>query len=360
MFFPTKTKTLKNRQRRLGIFMPLALVIFLGVLGPGLLAPNALAQDAPLDRLQAYIERNEELLNWARDLVLETESGPARRVLHQAGDLHQRSISRMTEGRLQLSFGLASRAREAVWSAVGQAREAMGLEERLRIKVEQFRDRYGRLVDRARELQNETALGILNRAEHQAIRAGELYQQGDLRLAMKLFDNAERLVKRAERMLANGTGPEQIDRVIERVANLIDHTRERLGDSADPAALKLLSEAGEALDRSRESRNNGQPDRALRMAGQAGKLARRAARLSGLGPDEEGLRRQLDHFDQRHQRIGDRVHDAHSETARRLFERALELGQQAHSSADDQQVEQALRQIRAAHDLLNQTEDLLR
>lgn len=247
-----------------------------------------------------------------------------------------------------------------MWSAVGQAREAMGLEERLRIRAERFRDIHGNLMDRAREAQNEEALDFLRRAEHQAVRARELYLQGDLRLAMKLFENAETLMHRAGRIIADSSRPEQIDREIERVAHRIENVRERLGDGADPAAVQLLAEADEALDRSRESRDNGQPDRALHMATMAGKLARRAARLGGFGEEGEALQRQLDRFDQRQQRVGDKVRDSGSDAAHAMFQRALDLGERAHSSANDQQTEQALRQVRAAHDLLNHTEDLLR
>jgi hypothetical protein len=339
------------------VLLPVFLSI---VLGLSFSAPSALAQDSQLEQLRDYLERNEELLHWAHDLVTETESQPARRVLQQANDLHQRSINLLEDGKPVLSFGVARRAREAIWSAVGQAREAMGLEERFRLRVERFRDMHGNLMDRARDLQNEEALDFLRRAEHQAIRAREVYLQGDLRLAMKLFENAEALTRRAARILADSASPEQIDREIERVANNIEQVRERLGDGADPAALRLLSEADEALDRSRESRDNGQPGRALQMVSLAGKLTRRAAKMGGLSADVEGLQRQLDHFDQRQQRIGDRVRESGSDGAQTMFQRALDLGARARSSANDQEVELGLRQIRAAHDMLNHTEDLLR
>ncbi len=323
-------------------------------------APSALAQGNFLEQLLTYLDRNEELLLWAHDLVAETESGPARQVLRHADQLHRRSISLMEEGKFHLSIGVARRVREAVWSAVGQARQAMGLEERLRIRSERFRDMHGNLMDRARDLQNEEVLGLLGRAEHQAFRAREMYLQGDLPLAMKLFENAEGLTRRAARILADSSSPEQIEREIERVADGIEILRESLGDGADPAALKLLSEADEALDRSRGSRDNGQPGRALQMVALAGKLSRRAARLGGIAPDEAGLQRQLDHFDQRQHIIGEQIQETGSDSARNMYQRALDLGERAHSSANEQQWEKALRQIRAAHDLLNHTEDQLR
>jgi len=336
------------------------LLVLSFVLGLILTSSTATAQDNQLERLQTYLERNEELLIWAHDLVSETESNPARRVLRQARDLHQRSLALMDDGKLNQSFGVARRVREAVWSAVGQAREAMGLEERLRIRDERFRDRQGNLLDRARKMHNESSLDFLRKAEHQATRARELYLQGDLPMAMKLFENAETLLDRAARILGDNASPEQVDNKIEQVATQIENVRERLGDAADPAAVKLLTEADEALARSRESRDSGQLGRALQMASRAGKLARHATHLSGQDAGEDGLKRQLDSFDFRQQKIAEKVNEVGSEAALDMLQKALELGERAHASADEQEIEQALRQIRAAHDLLNHTEDMLR
>ena len=51
---------------------------------------------------------------------------------------------------------------------------------------------------------------------------------------------------------------------------------------------------------------------------------------------------------------------ANVDKSRKMFQRALDLGERARNSANEQQFEQALRQIRAAHDLLNHAEDMLR
>ena len=124
---------------------------------------NAAAQQSG-DRVRQYIERTEELLVWAKGLVAETESGPARRVLKQAADLHQHSQGLFERGQMVSSLGVARRARDAVWHAVRVAREAMGLEERIRIRVERFRDQHGQLMERAQEAHEVQALEFLDRA----------------------------------------------------------------------------------------------------------------------------------------------------------------------------------------------------
>ncbi len=86
----------------------------------------------------------------------------------------------------------------------------------------------------------------------------------------------------------------------------------------------------------------------------------RAASLNGTGPDEEAVRRQMDRFDQRSERVADAVRDSGSKQARNMYERALNHRAQAAEALVEGNREVALRQIRAAHDLLGQAEDLVR
>ncbi len=312
------------------------------------------------DSIRLYIERTEELLLWARGLVVETASEPARRVLGQAADLHQRSWRLFEQGRMIEALAVARRARDAMWHAVRVAREAMGLEERIRIRAERFRDQHGQLMERAREMNNQQALEFLERASRQAGRARDIYHQGDFKLAWKLLEQAGDLMQRAARLLADGAGPERLERELERTRELIDRTRDRLGSEATEGQRRLLAEAEEALQRSLTARDQGHPGRALQMTGLAANLARRAIRDGGSGQDDEALRRQLDRFDARAERLADRVRESGSQPARRIYERALGQKDRAVATGQAGDPELALRQIRAAHDLLNQAEDLIR
>ncbi len=331
----------------------LMLVVFALVPAP---APAQMVSDS----IQQYIERTEELLVWAQGLVVETESETARQVLRQAAELHQRSMNMYERGMMRESLSVARRARDAMWHAVRVAREAMGLEERIRIRAERFRDQYGHLMERARDSHNQPAIDFLERALRQAGRSRDLYRQGDFKLAWKLLEQAGDLMQRSARLLADGGGPERMERELERTRQLIDNTRDRLGAETTPAQRQMLAEAEETLQRALAARDQGRPGRALQMADLAGNLARRAARDAGNGPDEEAVRRQLDRFEARAERIGDQVREAGSAPARQMYERALrqrDRAAEAHRAGDP---ERALRQIRAAHDLLNQADDLLR
>jgi len=318
------------------------------------------AQTGGRDQLQQYLERNQELLEWAKELVVETGSGPARRVLSQANDLHQRSQGLFQGGRMLESYNVARRSRAAIGHAVRIARESMGLEERIRIRADRLREQHGQLMERARDLNSAQAVDFLQRARLQADRAREQYRQGDFKLAWKILEQADDLMRRAARILADAVGPERLEREIERTGMLIGQARDRVADDPDAAGRKLLEDAEDAQRRAREALGQGETGRALQMTTLARRLATRAGRMQGSAPDQEAVRRQLERFDERATAIGDRIREAGSEPARNIYEKARQRREQAANSLAAGEDEQALRQIRAAHDFLNQAEDLIR
>lgn len=331
------------------------LVLFLAIAVPG----PVRAQHA-VDGIQQYIEQTEELLLWAQGLVAETESEPARLVLRQAATLHQSSKRMLNQGRMIEAMAVARRARDAMWHAVRVAREAMGLDERIRIRVERFRDQYDLLSERAREARNEQALEFLERARQQADRARDIYRQGDFKLSWRLLEQAGDLMQRAARLLADSVGPERIEQELERTRQVIDNIRDRLGSRATPVQQQLLAEAEESLQRALAARDQGQPGRALQMSGLARNLARRAGQGGGGGPNEGAVRSQLERFEVRAERLGDPVRESGSAPARKLYGRALEQRDRATAAQGEGDLERALRLLRAGHDLLNQVEDLIR
>ncbi len=342
-------------------------MLFKGILGgflmlmmAGLTPDLASAQGNGLEQIQAYLERTEELLLWAQEMVSETQSVPARKVLSQAADLHRRSQGLMGNGRKLEALGVSRRSRAAMWHSVRLARESMGYEERIRIRAERFRDQHSQLSERALEAGDRQALEFLRRAEHNANRAREQYHQGDFKLSWKMLEQAGDLMRRAARLLADGTTPERLEMEMERARMLIERTRDKLAENSDPQARRLLAEAEESLVRAREGMNQGQPGRALQMTGLARQLAVRAASLGAGGPGEEAVRRQLERFDDRSARVADGVRDSGSQQARDMFEKALRHRTRAAEALAEGNREMALRQIKAAHDLLGQAEDLIR
>ena len=313
MFSTSSLSGEKNPGRRKCISVRVFPIVFLLSLMVGFVSGSARAQD--LDDLKNYLDRTDELLHWARELVLETENLPARRVLKEAAVLHERSLELLAQDRPYLALGVARRARTAVWLAVKLAREAMNFEERVRVRAERFRDLHGQLRERARDARSEPALGLLRKAETQAQRAREHYLQGDARLAFEQLEQAERLLHRSRRLLDEGGSPHRLDLDLDRTRLLIERTREMLGDQADPAALQQLDEAVQALERAREHLAQGQPARARHLSDMARKLARRAAEQVGQEPGAESILRQIERWDDRSARLEERIREADSRPA---------------------------------------------
>ncbi len=333
----------------------LALVLLASL---GLGAAQASAQQAG-DAVAEYIERTDELVQWAGELVRETDSGTARTVLRQAEELNRRAEAEMGHGRTAQAMNLARRARAALWHAVKLAREAMGLEERLRLRAERYLDLHQELSERARDAGNEEAMELLRRAEHQARRAREAHLQGDMRLAWQMFERAEELTVRAARLVADGADPERLQAEIERAAALIERAREAQQGEPAPAVARQLAEAEEALERARAYLSQGENGRALHMATLARRLAHAAFDSSAPAP-AAAAERQIERFDQRVTVVGERIMDADNTRARDLLEQARGHRDRAGRTLAAGDAEAALRSIRTAHDILNQAEAMLR
>jgi len=317
------------------------------------------AQNSQIEQIQLYIERNAELLEWAFDIVRETENMPSRRVLEEALGLHRRSVRLLDDNHPLMAYNTAKHSRTATRNAVRMARESMGFEERVRLRAERFRDQHSRLLEKARDANNQRALDFLRRSETAAHRANEQYQQGDAQLAFKMLEQAEELMNRAGRMLSGGSA-DRLEQKIEMARMTIERAAENLQESATPAARKLMEESEHALGRALDFRDQGQPDRALQLTDMAIRMANRAMDSSSGTPEAETVERQIERWDDRYERVSESVRDAGDDSSLRILQRARDQRGASLDSMKREEFEKALRQIRAAHDLLTQAEDMVR
>lgn len=305
--------------------------------------------------LESYLDRTDELLAWATDLVAGTGSDQARRVLEQSQQLQQRSRDLAARGRRLEAFSLGRRARDAMWHAVRLGREAAGLDERIRLRAERFADQHAQLTERARDGGLPRAIDLLDQAREQARRANERMVQGDLQLAWKLLEKADDLLRLAARLLADGAGPERLRQDLERTGALLDEAGARLSGPDVPAGtLALLAEAREALTRAGSAAAAGDPGLALQMSALARRQTLRALAQEGEDPDAAAVQRLLERFDDRAAELAERVRATGGEPERRAFERARQERDAAARALREGKVNGALRHVRSAHDLLDQ------
>ncbi len=335
----------------------LGLVVLAGVMLP----QPTLAQNG--EALQQYIEQTGEIIRAAADVVRETDNERARRIMQEAVQLHERSIEIAMEGHLNQAFKLSQRARAAAEHAVRLAREGQGQQGRASQRLERYREFRDQILDRAREADDRRALRFIRESEDQAIRARDQYRQGNYTMAINLIEPAEALLARAARLLFEGGGAERLAREIERTRALIETTADRLAAQAGgggESARDLLESAREALRRGEEFAHGGQPLRCLhslrlarRLAGQAGEAVRES-----ISP--EAVAQQLERWDERYEVVAERVIASGSAPARSVLERSRHHRDRAEQHLVGNDLEPALRQLRAAFDLLNEASDLAR
>ncbi|HOX25729.1 MAG TPA: hypothetical protein PLL30_10830 [Candidatus Krumholzibacteria bacterium] len=324
-------------------------------------APPASAQDDAT--LEEYIEQTGEIVAWADEQVRESESTRARQVLDEARHLHLQSQQLQHGGQGRAAFATSRRARTAAQQAVKIAREALGLQERARVRLDRYADFRDQILDRAREADDDRVLRFVHESEQQALRARDQFGQGNFEMALQLIEPAEDLLGRAARLLFEGSGAERLEREVERTRTLIDRTAERIDSGTSvgvETARDLLESAREALRHAEEFQLREQPLRALHSLELARKLAGQAASATGDRIDPETVADEIARWDDRQAAVADAVDAAESPQAEAALARARHHRDRAGRLQGSGDCAQALRQIKAAFDLLNEASELTR
>lgn len=320
----------------------------------------AAAQDQ--GQLEQYVARTGEIVEQAGAVVGESDSPRARRVLREAVRWHERSVQRLQTGRPRLAFSLSQRARRGARQAIRFARDSGGHQERARMRLERYTELHDQLADRAHEAGDERALRFLRESQDQARRAGDHHRQGNHAMALNLLAGAETLLERAARLLFEGGGAARLAREIARTEDLIARTADRLQTLAPGPredATAVLGRAREALAGARQAADRGQPLRALQSLRVARRLASQAAAAGGE-LTAEAVAAQLARWDDRAGAVAGRVESSGSQEAAALLARARDHRERAGRLTDAGDLEPALRQLKAAFDLLDEANERTR
>ena len=336
---------------------PRIYIFLLGLFAVSLLAPATVSAQTDVERLRGYIERTAEILHRSADFVADAPNPRAVRMLQQAKLEHERSIELVMTDQPKAAFLHSQRAREGAQKAARIARESAGNSERLQRRLERYMELRERVTERVRESGDERALRFLRESEQQARRARDLQQQGDPELALQVLKSAEDLLGRAARIAFEGAGAGRLERELQRTREFIERVSANIGD--DAAAAELLTSARMAMLRAEEAAQQGKAMRALNSLQLARRLAGRAA-AAGQGEqlDETGVQNQIERFDERFERVNERVSDSGSAPARQALERARVHRERAANLLGEGKLEAALRQIKAGFDLLAAANEL--
>jgi hypothetical protein len=341
---------------------PIKLAVLIGLVALSGQAPPVWAQTEPggFERIEQFIQQTEDMLAKAAETVRSSESVRARQALQEAERLHHRSYELLMAGSPLLAYKTSQRARRAALHAAQIARDELGYEERVRVRLERLEELHAGVLERAQEAQDERALRFIQEAERRFQQAREQYVQHNYEVAFHLAESSESLLGRAARLLLESGGADGLERELERTAELIQRTAERLGDRPDPVARDMLQRAEQMLRQARQSLTRAQPLQTLRLTRGARRLAGQAASVAGRGPSAEAVSEQIARWDQRALLVAEQVKQADNKEAQLLLQRARQHRQKAQESLTAGDHELALRQIVFASDLLSEASELSR
>ena len=156
-------------------------------------------------------------------------------------------------------------------------------------------------------------------------------------------------------LLFEGGGASRLERELARAEVLIERA-----EATDGAPSDLVQSAREALARARQLAAEGQILRALQSSRLAMRLAAQAVAASGETLTADAVMAQIARWDERHADVAEAVAASGSREAAQILTRARHHRDQAQRLVAENTLESALRQVKAAFDLLNEASELAR
>ncbi len=219
----------------------------------GALPDGAPGQTDIVTNIRAQIERNEELLVEAGDLVRATSSVKARAALDAARKLHQASKDALLRNDTALAGRTALRAREAILSAIATAKREAKLEDDCLNAIETASVRHERaraLLDEQDVTDDQPAAKMVEESFHQLQRARNNMREHMFEVALHLAKASIELSNRAIKMLGrDGTTPEKILNEIART----DRILEQIETPGTGDLVRTLREARDLQDLARRN-----------------------------------------------------------------------------------------------------------
>jgi len=324
-------------------------------------AVTAQGGDAQLGDLQRAIERNEELLGRATELVRETASSKARTSLQVAYKLHQLSKQLAGAGdNLGGAVRATARARQAILNTINIAKREARYEEQAMKAMERARIRLQQAVamfEDAGRPDDGPARKLIDEARNQLARAHNNLQEHLFDVTLQLANASTDLSTRAIRMLTrDDIGPEFVLREIERTDDLL----QRIGgidQSLEPGAERALAEAIELQNRARQNARNDKYRIALEQTRRARGIALRVTGRGGGGNEAvpERVERALELTDGLLEQAYTMARENNLERAIRRLDDASRLQQQAKARYADGQLRAALTMTNRAREAARTT-----
>lgn len=325
------------------------MVLVLAFLAAAGLVARAEAQSGSGERgrVQAHLERTDEMLAAARDVVHQSGDPRASEAFALALRSQENAWDSFRGARYGMAFQQSSLARDNLRRAVGFARQTGDLERRGQRALEEAE----RAMEQARACAGDPPSAqmqaLLTLAAQRLGQAREAFQAQKFRVGADIAVQVRRMLEEA----CGGLPASRADRRLEAVQELLDRAAAQIEDAGDPNALQLYARAQEQLQRAQERRRAGQYEPAVQLARQAADLCLRALRASEAPPDAAGVDRMLESAAQDIDALADEVRASGDPDAVTLLDRAYQHLQRARELRAQDQLRAALAEARVARNL---------
>jgi HEPN domain-containing protein len=341
-----------NRKK---IYTMMAALMIAALLHPG----NSYAQgDGRIDAEKARlaIEKTDEVISSAREIVQDTRSQKARTSLEHAMQLQNKAKNNARLSSNDVAYKLTIEARNEAWHAINLARTDARQEEMTKRLIEHTTEKLVMLRSRIAEtgVRDERVLRLMNESQSLLEKSKMNHQQLRGELALKLAENSFKLADQAEKRFRRSLNlMEMCQRRLMLLERLFERAYTHVERSSDEKARMQLRKAEEQLNRARESFAAGRYAACRMNLERTERILRTMMRNTSMARtgDPAGMMAEARTLQYRAEEMID-AGDGAPENALRLLEQARRMLDRAESEIAGGTSEEALRLMEEARRML--------
>ena len=237
------------------IYTMMAALLIAALMLPGNTVAQGNAQTDP-EKVRVAIERTDEVIGNAREIVQDTRSQKARTALEYAMKLQIQAKNSSAVSNNGAAYQLTIQARNEAWHSINLARTDARQEEKTKRLIEHTSEKLVMLRSRIAEsgIRDERIIRLMIESQSLLEKSKMNHQQFRGELALKLAENSFRLADQAEKRFRRSLNlMEMCQRRLTLLERLSERAYAHIEGSDNEQAATQLRRAEEQLTRARES-----------------------------------------------------------------------------------------------------------
>lgn len=337
------------------IYMVMAAVLIAAMLQPVSTLAQGNNQIDP-EKARVAIERTDEVIASAREIVQDTRSQKARTSLEYAMQLQNKAKNSAGTSNNAMAYKLTIQSRNEAWHSINLARTDARQQERTKRLVEHTTDKLVMLRSRIAEtgVRDERVFRLMTESQSLLEKSKINHQQLRGEMALKLAENSFRLADQAEKRFRRSLNlMEMSQRRLTLLERLSERAYAHIEGSGDERAAMQLNRAEEQLTRARESFAAGRYDACRINLEKSERMLRAMMRNTSRTRtgNPENMMAEARRLQQRaEEMIG--AHEGAPDNAYMLLEQARRMLDRAESELAEGNSEEALRLMEEARRML--------